>query len=160
MGYWDWKSILNIPFTPQRSQYDISTERKLTPYYLLEVYKLMTVQFDNWEIQLALCEAGKMDLRGDGIWAMTFRQPVNSSKRPDWLQAGVSRGAGEGLGVDGRTRLLVGCLLLLCCKGLEETVWFSFFLAESLHPNTGHFPFPRLMSSSPWVLSPWCHAWG
>lgn len=73
-GHGDQKSILNIPFTPQRSQYDISTEKKLTPYYLLEVYKLTTVQFDNWEIQLVLCEAGKMDFRGDGIWAMTFRQ--------------------------------------------------------------------------------------
>lgn len=73
-GQGDWKSILNIPFTPQRSQSDISTEKKLTPYYLLEVYKLTTVQFDNWEIQLALCEAGKMDFRGDGIRAMTFRQ--------------------------------------------------------------------------------------
>lgn len=46
-GHGDWKSILNIPFTPQRSQSDISTEKELTPYYLLEVYKLTTVQFDN-----------------------------------------------------------------------------------------------------------------
>lgn len=98
MGYWDWKSILNIPCTPQRSQYDISTAKKPTSYYLSEVYKLMTVQFDNWEIQLALSEAGKMDLRGDGIWAMTLREPVNSSKRPDWLQAGVSWGGAEGAG--------------------------------------------------------------
>lgn len=28
-------------------QYDISTEKKLTPYYLLEGYRLTTVQFDN-----------------------------------------------------------------------------------------------------------------
>lgn len=78
MGFWDWKGILNISITPQRSQYDIfQQKKKLTLYYLLllQLYKLTIVQFDNWEIQLALSEAGKIDLRGDGIGAMTFRQP-------------------------------------------------------------------------------------
>lgn len=32
---------------------------------------------------MALSEAGKMDFTGDGIWAMTVRQPVNSSKSLD-----------------------------------------------------------------------------
>lgn len=140
MGYWDWKSILNISFTPQRSQYDISTEKKLTLNYLLEVYKLMTVQFDNWEIQLGL------SLRwGKWIWEeMEFGQwlsgsLVNSSKRPDWLQTGVSRGGGKGLG---ETRLLVGCLLLLCCRKPGGNCLIQ--LLSRWVPTSHYGPFPFL----------------
>lgn len=124
MGYWDWKSSLDISFTPQTSLYDISTEKKLTLYYLLEVYQLTTAQFGNWQLQRAVSEAGEIDLRGDGIWAMTFRRPGNGTKRPDWLQAGASQGGREGLGVEGRKRPSDWLSLAAAWGGArEKTLW-------------------------------------
>ena len=137
-----------MTFPRQRNLHHITSQKYISSW----LYNLI-IEKSNW---LSL-------RRGKWIWEeMEFGQWLWGSRsialrdqidcRLEWAEE-VERG----LEVDGRNHAS-GWLPHAALLWEPGENWFSFFLAESLHPNTSYLPFSRLMFSSPWVLSPWCNA--